>query len=141
MEQEQTRVPGSLLSLSHPDYTHHPSDASVGPSPSAFPLNTTEALASLAENSHGPGSRVEECDESQQWDLKEHREDNLSPLRLGPGNRFTACGFPVKPQNPQPHATSQKLTDGAWKQIPVHCPSVVLTTSRSSQHYSPSYLQ
>lgn len=53
------RLPSSLLSLSHPNYTHHPSNASISPNPVAFPLNTTWPWPA-AQNSHGPGSHEQE---------------------------------------------------------------------------------
>lgn len=34
------RLPSSPLSPSHPNYTHHPSNASIGPNPAAFPPPT-----------------------------------------------------------------------------------------------------
>lgn len=53
------RLPSSLLSPSHPNYTHHPSNASISPNPTAFPLNTTWPWPA-AQNSHGPGSHEQE---------------------------------------------------------------------------------
>lgn len=59
MEQEQTDCPAPCCLPSHPDYTHHPSDASISPNPAAFPLNTAWPWPA-AQNSHGPGSNVQE---------------------------------------------------------------------------------
>eukprot|EP00064_Thunnus_orientalis_P012507 superscaffoldBa00001928_g12542 len=49
------RLPSSPLSPSHPNYRHHPSNASISPNPAAFPLNTTRPWPA-SQNSHGPGS-------------------------------------------------------------------------------------